>query len=87
MDDWHLIVVYGSPNPTTQRRLREHLQGKYEMMVGPWLVQGDFNTIIHQGEKMGGAGIHHQAALEFLQFLSMHNMIDMGFSDMPFMFG
>lgn len=68
IDDWFLTVVYDSPHPSTRRLLWNRLSAIGLSISGPWLIVGDFNTVIHQSEKNGGAGVNHLSA--FLQFIS-----------------
>lgn len=59
--EWVMTAVYVSPNPYVRRHLREKLN---EMEVTrPWLVVGDFNSVLHDEERssMSSASTSFQA--------------------------
>ncbi|XP_044472228.1 uncharacterized protein LOC123200909 [Mangifera indica] len=51
-----LTIVYGSNNPMERKVLWRNLINQAHMMQNtPWIIMGDFNTIKHPLEKVGGA--------------------------------
>ncbi|XP_027174232.1 uncharacterized protein LOC113773826 [Coffea eugenioides] len=51
---------------------------------GPWLVGGDFNVVVDEGEKKGGWLFRLSEATEFLDFMSSAALFDVGFSESPY---
>ena len=50
--DFFLSFVYGHPNPSHRNHLWERLERLHTHRTGiPWLIMGDFNEIISNGEK------------------------------------
>ncbi|XP_044497603.1 uncharacterized protein LOC123219672 [Mangifera indica] len=51
-----VTIVYGSNNPMERKVLWRNLINKSHMMENsPWIILGDFNSIKHSQEKVGGA--------------------------------
>ncbi|KAJ1404587.1 Zinc finger, CCHC-type [Sesbania bispinosa] len=53
---WFLTIVYASPNEQNRYELWEELINFGAELIDPWCVMGDFNTILYEFEKVGGAG-------------------------------
>lgn len=51
---WIMIVVYGCPRYSLKTLLGKSINTIPYSFVGPWLVMGDFMSIISQKEKKGG---------------------------------
>ena len=71
-------TVYGSPQAKTRMRLWSDLTDIVSTVNGPWIVAGDFNTILCENEKCGGA---RQAigCKKFGAWIRDFSMIDMCF--------
>ena len=48
-----VTVVYASPNPMLRRQLWSHMEYLAPSIRGPWLIGGDFNSILYASEKQG----------------------------------
>ena len=51
---------------------------------GPWLIGGDFNTILYASEKHGGAARHPGVCGLFRQWFDGHNLFDLKFKGPKF---
>ena len=50
-----VTTVYASPVPVIRRELWDHLNHLGAITNDPWIVGGDFNSILFPGEKTGGS--------------------------------
>ena len=50
-----ITAVYASPNPIVKKQLWNHLDSLAISVKEPWLIGGDFNSILYASEKQGGA--------------------------------
>ena len=66
-------VIYGSPP------LWSHLNGISSSICGPWIVAGDFNTILNKYEKIGGAKNTLAGCTKFRSWMRDCSIIGMGF--------
>jgi hypothetical protein len=76
---WKLTGFYGQPNWTKRKEswdLLCHLKG---FQPGPWLGCGDFNEIVAQHEKSGGANRKEAQMEQFCSVLETYNLSDLGF--------
>jgi exonuclease III len=48
---WNLTSVYGPTDDTRKLSFLNELIAVHAQMIGPWLVIGDFNLIINDGDK------------------------------------
>lgn len=57
-----------------------------ELDIGnkPWIIGGDFNTIIDQSEKKGGRPYSRKAMEEFQEFISDAGLLDAGYEGEPY---
>lgn len=53
--NWLLTVVYASPNYALRQQLWEEISQLVELINEPWAVIGDFNCILSDRERKGGA--------------------------------
>lgn len=56
--DVHLSVVYGSHSASVRKELWRELMRISQVVQGPWLVAGDFNTVQEVYEKNGGRDLY-----------------------------
>lgn len=52
--------------------------------TGPWILLGDFNTVLSQAEKTGGRPVTSSSASGLTGIITKHGLIDVGFSSSPF---
>lgn len=50
-----VTAVYGRPNPSIRKHLYVQLGEIAKTMQEPWLIGGDFNTILYRSEKKWGS--------------------------------
>ncbi|MEX5523364.1 hypothetical protein, partial [Bacillus cereus] len=60
-----MTVVYASPQERRRIELWEELTSFKDQVMGPWCVVGDFNSVLYESEKMGGAPINRAAVNRF----------------------
>ncbi|CAJ2658508.1 unnamed protein product [Trifolium pratense] len=53
---------------------------------GPWCLAGDFNIVLYEREKIGGAPINNRSVASFASCLSDCNLFYLGFAGHPFTF-
>lgn len=54
MVEWRLTGLYGEPNRSLRHNTWSLLRSLKEQSSLPWCFIGDFNNILHNGEKRGG---------------------------------
>ena len=57
--EWHFMGFYGEPNIARRNEAWDKLRSLNSRPERPWLCCGDFNDIIIQDEKLGGATRSH----------------------------
>lgn len=57
-EEWFCTFVYATPNDAAKRELWEKFEMMSHVMVGQWIVIGDFNDIRTPEEKWGGAHVN-----------------------------
>nr|XP_016471243.1 PREDICTED: uncharacterized protein LOC107793412 [Nicotiana tabacum] len=56
-------------------------------MVMPWLVGGDFNVVMYEGEKIGGLPVHPPEYDDFAFCVNSSGLFDLGYKGSPFTWG
>ncbi|KAA3472035.1 reverse transcriptase [Gossypium australe] len=82
--EWNFTAVYASPDRRKRMDLWEELK---VLPIGegqPWLLAGDFNSIISMHEKSGGAPFDHTSTAPFRDTINDIRLIDFGFVGLPF---
>lgn len=79
-DVWQLSTIYCPSNPVGKPHFWELLSTIASAFDGPWLMIGDFNSIISQTEKIGGIPFASSSNHNFQNDLNGIGMIDLGFS-------
>lgn len=77
---WLFLAVYASPRSEERCVLWSNLSKVAELHNKPWIMAGDFNESLVEGDKFGGRGVSLNRSLLFKECLDRCNMIDMGFS-------
>ncbi|XP_074265182.1 uncharacterized protein LOC141587606 [Silene latifolia] len=62
-----MIVVYGLNKAADRLPLWDSLRVYHSMTNGPWIVAGDFNSVMAVNERIGGAPISHAEIRPMLQ--------------------
>ncbi|CAL1354023.1 unnamed protein product [Linum trigynum] len=79
MESWFLTAIYGNPALIQRRELWNALRDIAEDMTEPWALVGDFNSILHPSEKLGGAPYDARRAGDFQNCLMDTGLTDIGF--------
>ncbi|GLT37318.1 hypothetical protein SLA2020_116430 [Shorea laevis] len=77
---WFLFGVYGRPQLDICLQLWNELREVSKHFSGPWLVIGDFNDVVDQTEKFGGALINQYRVQNYTDCMSDCNLMDIGYS-------
>ncbi|RYQ83778.1 hypothetical protein Ahy_B10g102615 [Arachis hypogaea] len=78
-------AIYGNPHKVYRRSLWNSLKEYANNVILPWCLMGDFNAMLHNHEKQGGAINNGQSACkDFQDCVSTCGLVDLGFSGWPF---
>ena len=84
-EPWFLSIVYGAPNYSQRRLLWDELLRFHQIVDTSWCLIGDFNSIVHDHERQGGASNFTRRGMnEFHDFIQQGHFIDAGFVGWPF---
>lgn len=84
-ESWLITVVYASPNLARRAQLWDDLSQLAETIDQPWSVLGDFNAILTDEERRGGASSPSTRGRQgFRDMISDCNLVDAGFQGSPF---
>lgn len=79
-----VTAVYASPINVVRMQLWSELGKMSNYIKGPWLLGGDFNTILHDEEKKGGSPKNRGACRYFSRWFHNAKMIDLKFKGLRF---
>ncbi|XP_061337779.1 uncharacterized protein LOC133284726 [Gastrolobium bilobum] len=79
-----ITFIYGSPRRMERKVLWEELISLSLSVDSPWLVMGDFNSILSGSEKVGGKEVCWNSMAEMRHCLIDCNINDMGFKGSDF---
>ena len=74
-----VTAVYASPNPILRRQLWSHMENIASSMQGPWLIGGDFNSILYASEKQGGVRRNSGVCNLFRKWFDGYQIYDLKF--------
>ncbi|XP_019158270.1 PREDICTED: uncharacterized protein LOC109154983 [Ipomoea nil] len=77
---WVFAAVYGSPTHHLRCRLWRDLSQSKRGPQGPWLVAGDFNSVINKEETTNYSSFSTQRSSDFVNWIQDEGLIDLGFS-------
>ena len=77
---WLFTAIYASPRIAERHVLWENLIKVAEMHNMPWVLAGDFNEPLMEGDKFGRRVVSVNRSLLFKEYLYKCSMIDIGFS-------
>ncbi|XP_061370915.1 uncharacterized protein LOC133313539 [Gastrolobium bilobum] len=76
--------VYGSPRRVERIKLWEDLVVISDSVVGPWILLGDFNSVLRQHEKVGGLDVCWKSIQDMQDCLMDCRIADVGFKGPSF---
>ncbi|KAK6773704.1 hypothetical protein RDI58_028942 [Solanum bulbocastanum] len=65
-----ITAVYARCSALERLELWEDLEDIANNTICPWIVGGDFNTIIHESEKLGGLPVTQNKTTDFIQCIN-----------------
>ncbi|XP_024041873.1 uncharacterized protein LOC127898857 [Citrus sinensis] len=74
-----VTAVYASPNPMLRRQLWCHMENLAPLIQEPWLIGGDFNSILYASEKQGGVARNSGVCNLFRKWFDGHQLFDLKF--------
>ncbi|XP_050259980.1 uncharacterized protein LOC126705069 [Quercus robur] len=77
--EWRLTGFYGEPETANRIEAWNKLRCLNSYPICPWLCLGDFNEIVRQDEKVGGALRSHNQMQLFRDVLDECGFMDLGF--------
>ncbi|KAI0524767.1 hypothetical protein KFK09_004152 [Dendrobium nobile] len=72
--------VYAVTSCSLRKNLWDQLVNFHSIYTLPWLVGGDFNTIVNPSERVGGLHPNFRSMEDFNDMIMNCNLIDIGFS-------
>ncbi|CAN1808039.1 Transposon TX1 uncharacterized 149 kDa protein [Linum perenne] len=79
-----LSAVYARPNAASRALLWDELRLIASTMQLPWGIIGDFNCVLAEEDKAGGAAFSPYRAESFRQWVGDCGLVDLGFSGPPY---
>ncbi|XP_061351884.1 uncharacterized protein LOC133296846 [Gastrolobium bilobum] len=79
-----VTFVYGSPRRLERKLLWAELEVINNSILEPWLLLGDFNSILHASEKVGGKEVCWDSMKEMQLCLSRCDIHDLGYKGPDF---
>ena len=84
MEDWFFTVVYGSSNYALRKYLCRYLNQDYLQLDEPWLIVGNFNSVISADETSNFDKLDQRRYASFVHWIFDHDLIDLGFTGPTF---
>ena len=86
-NEWRLTGFYGELDTVRRHEVWNKLRNLNSQPEKPWLCFGDFNEIIRQYEKLGGARRPHCQMQQFREVIDEWGFMDLGFEGSKFTWG
>lgn len=77
-------MVYASPQRHVRVEVWNELLELSNLIVGPWCVAGDFNQVLYDHEKKGGAPPNSAGCAAFAHYINVCHFVDLGYKGQPF---
>lgn len=77
---WLLSTMYASPRSAERHILWNNLMNVADLHNMPWVIVGDFNEPLVDGDKFGRRAVSVSRSLLFKECLDKCSMIDIGFA-------
>ncbi|XP_019170571.1 PREDICTED: uncharacterized protein LOC109166142 [Ipomoea nil] len=81
---WNLSFVYGSPDHALRRHLFEDLSQEGLNFHGPWLIAGDYNSVLSVDEVSGSTNFSSSRCAGFRNWIFEEGLINVGFEGPQF---
>lgn len=81
---WQITGVYGPSYPSQHKFFWAALDELAVAFSSPWLILGDFNTVLSQADKIGGKPVASSASCGLNGIISRHGFMDVGFHGCPY---
>ncbi|XP_070004780.1 uncharacterized protein [Nicotiana sylvestris] len=79
-----MTFVYAKCSALERLELWDHLYYLASDMKLPWLVEGGFNVILHEDEKIGGLPVHPPEYEDFAFCVNSYGLFEQGYKGSPF---
>ncbi|KAL2932432.1 Helicase SEN1 [Bienertia sinuspersici] len=77
--EWRFVGIYGWPESSNKRRTWELLYTLCDTGGLPLLVGGDFNEVLSEWEREGGAELERPGMVDFRECMEVNHLHDLGF--------
>ncbi|XP_060211737.1 uncharacterized protein LOC132639298 [Lycium barbarum] len=77
--DLFISSVYAKSKSVGREELWDHMRAFSSTISGPWIVCGDYNSILNAEEKLGGAPHRLKKSLPFLDCINDCGLTDLGY--------
>ena len=81
---WRFTGFYGNLETSKRKELWKLLEQLSRSSDLPWVCMGDFNEIMHSGEKEGGGARPNGQMRNFREAVDRYNLRDMGYIGLDF---
>ncbi|CAL1401386.1 unnamed protein product [Linum trigynum] len=72
-------AIYGSPNAANRTALWTEIKRLARQTTLPWILIGDFNSILRPADRMGGAGYQEARVQQFRSCVNVFQLHEVGF--------
>lgn len=83
-DAWLMTIIYASPKPLLREELWNDLRKLGGIVNIPWVLLGEMNQPLDQGDKMGGRPVNQMNARMLRETIDACKFIDLGFHGLRF---
>jgi exonuclease III len=76
---WLVSCIYAPASPSGRHEFWPFLFELGNSFGGPWLLMGDFNSVLSPAEKSGGRSFGSSSQGDFADFVQFNALVDLGF--------
>ncbi|KAJ4837450.1 hypothetical protein Tsubulata_015301 [Turnera subulata] len=80
----YVTEVYASPKPALRYELWQRTRVIAAGMSAPWVIAGDFNSLLGPNEKLGGEVLNTTYCRVFSDWIDDCELVDLGFKGSPY---